>query len=126
MIKIIVVAILCAIIIIYLKSINSELSFIAHIGAGIILLSFSLEYIENIYSFVNKIVEMTGIDKSLYKIILKIIAIGYIVEFGGQTLSDFGQESLAKKIYFIGKLAIFSVSIPIIYAIFNLLIGLLQ
>jgi stage III sporulation protein AD len=126
MVKIVTIALICGIIIIYLKSINSEFTLLATICASVVLLFFAYEYLQDIYTFINDLIDLTGINKNLYVIIFKIVAIGYLVEFGGQTLSDFGLESIASKLYFIGKLAILSVSLPIIYAIYNLLTGLLQ
>ena len=125
MTKIVAISLICACIIIYLKSINSELTLLATIGAGIILLTFILEYVSDAVILINKIVELTGIDKNMYSLIFKITAIGYLVEFGASTLNDFGLNSLACKLQTIGKLAIFSVSIPIFYALINLLSGLL-
>lgn len=125
MVKIVAISLICACIILYLKSINSELTLPATIGAGIILLSFIIEYVSEAFILINKIVELTGIDKSMYALIFKITSIGYIIEFGASTLNDFGLNSLACKLQTIGKLAIFSVSVPIFYALINLLSGLL-
>lgn len=125
MIKIVVIAIIFAIIIIYLKSINSELSLLASIGAGIILIFFTLEYLSNTLEFIQKLFESSKIDKELYIIIFKITAIGYLVEFGAGTIRDFGLNSLADKLILIGKIIILSMSLPIIYAVFNLITGFL-
>ena len=125
MVKIVAVALLCACVIIYLKSINSELTLLATVGAGIIVLSFIFEYANNTIELFSRIANLTGIDKGLYSIIFKITAIGYLVDFGASTLADFGMNSLAGKLQLVGKLAIFSVSIPIINALINLLNGLM-
>ena len=117
MLKIVAIALICAVIIIYLKSINSELSLLATVGAGIIILFLSLEYVINTLDFFNSIVELTGIDKSLYAIIFKITAIGYIIEFSADTVLDFGLKSLADKLIFAGKLIILVVSLPVFYAL---------
>ena len=103
MVKIVTIALICGIIIIYLKSINSEFTLLATICTGVVLLFFAYEYLQDIYTFINDLIDLTGINKNLYVIIFKIVAIGYLVEFGGQTLSDFGLESIASKLYFIGK-----------------------
>jgi stage III sporulation protein AD len=126
MIKIVAITLIFACIIIYLRSINSELALLATVGASVIILTYVVSYLSQTVEFFNKIIELTGIDKGLYKIIFKITAIGYLVEFGATTLSDFGLNSLSNKLLFVGKIVIFSVSLPIIYAVFNLLIGLLQ
>lgn len=126
MIKIVAIALIFTIIIVYLKSINAELALLATVGAGIILLYFTIDYLVNVFDFINNLIQLSGIDNELYLIIFKITAIGYLVEFAANTIQDFGLKSLSDKLVFVGKILILSMSMPIIYAIFNLLIGMLQ
>ena len=126
MIKIVFIAILIAVIIIYLRQTNSELALLATIAGGIILLSFVLEYITQTFDIINQLILATNLDKSLFKIIFKITAIGYLVEFSASIIKDFGLNSLSDKLIFIGKIIIVTMSMPIIYAVFNLLKGILQ
>ena len=125
MLKVISVAIVCAIIILYLKNINNEIALIATIGAGVLLIFLSTQYLEIAFSFINEIVNVSGISREYYKIIFKITAIGYLVEFASSTVNDFGLKSLSDKIVFAGKLVILTTSLPIFYAVFKLITGLL-
>ena len=126
MLQIVIIAIISSIIILYLKSINSELYVLATIGAGIIILSASLSYLSETFYFINKIIDLTGIDKEYYKIIFKITAIGYLIEFSSETIRDMGLNGIAEKLIFVGKVIIFCVSAPILYAVLNLIMGLLS
>lgn len=126
MVKIVSLAILFAFIILYLKSIDSQLTLPTTVVASIILLSFAFEALAEAFSFINSLIELTGLNKDLYSILFKITAIGYIVEFGADIVADFGLKSLSDKLIFVGKIVIFSISLPIIYAVFNLFTGLLQ
>lgn len=125
MIKILSFTLISAIIIIYLKNINCELSLLLTICAGCLLLYFLLDYLSEILSFINQLISISGIDKELYIIIFKITSIGYIVEFGASTLQDFGLKNMADKLVFAGKIIILYVALPIIYSVFNLITGLL-
>ena len=124
MVKLIAVAITCALIIVYLRSVNSEFALIATVGAGVIIITFVLDYVLQTFEFINQLVEYSGIDKDLYFIIFKITAIAYLVEFGASSIRDFGLNSLADKLVFAGKIIILTMSLPIIYAVFNLFLGL--
>ena len=126
MTKIVAVAIIAGIIIVYLKSIGSELYVFAIIASGVVLLTFAFEYLVLTFDFFNKLVDLTGIDKDFYQIIFKITGIGYMIEFAASTISDFGINGIAEKLVFVGKIVIFSVSLPIIYAVINLLSGIMQ
>ena len=126
MIKIVVVSIICAVLVIYLKSINSELFTLALVGSGIILFGLLFSYLSQAYDLLNKLVELTGIDGGLYAIILKITAVGYLVQFGAGTIEDMGLKGLSDKLIFAGKLVIFIMSLPILYALINVITGILQ
>ena len=124
MIKIVSVAIICAIIILYLKNINSELTILAEIMSVIIVIYLGLGYLENTFSIINKLVVASKLDKELYVIILKVVGIGYLIEFSASIVEDFGIKSLADKLILVGKVIILGMSMPIIYAVFNLVTGL--
>ena len=121
MLKIILFTISCAFFITYLKYTKSEYSDLALLATSIILIYLALDYISVTYELIDKIVELSNIDKEYYKIIFKIISIAYVVEFGSSTIEDMGLKSLANKIVFIGKVIILAVSAPIIYAVFNVI-----
>ena len=121
MIKIVAVAIICAIIIVYLKTVNSDLTSLAILGSGILLLSYGFNYLYQTYDFLVEIINMTGVEEGYFSIIFKITAIGYLIEFGASTVEDLGLKSLADKLVFVGKALILVVSLPVLYAVFNLL-----
>ncbi len=125
MIKIVALVIVCAFIIILLKNVNPEYSFIALVCSGLIILFYTFNTLESTFSTFNEIIEQSGIDSSLLKIILKVTAIGYIVEFGAGTLEDFGLHSLSNKLVLLGKVVILGACMPIISAVYNLFINLL-
>lgn len=125
MVKIVALALALGVIVVYLKSVNSELYVLALIGSGIVLLYASLEYFISTYNFLSAIINATGVSSDFFSIIFKIVAIGYLTEFAAGTLEDAGLKSLAGKLVLIGKMIIIGVSMPIIYAVFNLVSGLL-
>ena len=121
MIKIIIISIIFAFLIVYLKSTKSEYADLALVGSSIILIFISIDYVSSTLEVINKIVELSNLNKEYYKIILKIISIAYVVEFGSSTIEDMGLKSLSNKIVFLGKIIIIAVSAPIIYAVFNVI-----
>lgn len=121
MIKIIAVAFICACIIIFLKNINSELTILVEIMSGIILVSMILPYVAETFGFFEELIALTGLSESYYKILFKAIAIGYTVEFAAGTVSDFGLKGFSDKLLLAGKLIIICVSLPILYAVVNLI-----
>ena len=61
MFQIVSVAIVCALIIVVLKSISSEYSSIAIVASGIILLGLSIKYLTENLQFFNKILDVVAL-----------------------------------------------------------------
>lgn len=126
MAKIIGVGLVTAIAALILKSSKPELAFAVTIAGGVIILIFALDMLGASLQIFTDIAEKTGIDQSLVKIILKIVAIGYLVEFSAGIVEDFGSKSIADKLVLAGKVIIFTVSIPIIQSLITLIGNILE
>lgn len=125
MVKIVALALTFGVLIIYLRSMNSELILLTTIAATIILSFYAIEYLTNTLEFFNYLIEFAGVNENFYIIIFKITGIGYLIEFSAGLLKDFGLNSLSDKLIFLGKLIILGVSLPIFYAVINVVSGLL-
>ena len=112
-VKIVCVGLVGAIIYCYLKGVNSELSTLSVIATGLVIILLSLNYVVTAFQFFTEISQKTGIDTSLFIIIVKIIIISYIVDFSVNLCEDLGVKSIGDKITLGGKVMIFSISIPI-------------
>ena len=103
-----------------LRSTRPELSFAVTVAGCIILLLLILDLVKDSLSIFGSIAEGTGIDAALIKSLLKMIGIGYLVEFSAGILNDFGQNSVADKLIFGGKIVILVLSIPILESVLSL------
>ena len=114
MLKIVVIAIICAFLVLTLKSFAPELAAPALVGSGIIIIYYAVIYLSETFSVLKSLADLTGIGQELYKIIFKISAIAYIIEFSAGIIEDFGLKSLSDKLTFAGKIVILTVALPII------------
>ncbi len=126
LLKIVLIGIVFSVIIIIIKQIKPEFSPIILIAASCVILAHIIQYIGNIVLDIDNIITQTGINKDLFVIILKIIGIGYLVEFGAGICNDSGNQSIADKIILAGKIIILSVSMPIISNLLNTIVGLIK
>lgn len=125
-VKIIGVGIVTAIAAVLLRSSKPELSFAVTVAGCAIILIFAVDLFAGTFSIFAELGEKTGIDNALIKIILKIIAVGYLVEFAADIVEDFGAKSIADKLVFAGKVIIFSISLPILRSLVTLISGFLE
>ena len=119
------IAFITAVAALLLKGTKPELSLAVTIAGSVILLLFIFELFASSVSIFGKIAETTGIDSLLIKILLKMVGIGYLVEFSAGILSDFGQNSLADKLVFCGKVIVLVLAIPILESVLSLVNRLL-
>ncbi len=123
--KIVAIGILICITTLILKQIKPELSVTVVIAGSVILITYALNYFVSVFGVFGEIVNKTGLDKSLFTILLKLIGVGYLVEFGASICEDTGNSSIANKIILCGKITIFILALPIITNLFELILDLL-
>ena len=126
LVKIIGVALVTAFAALFLRGTKPELSFAVTIAGAVIILLFIVDMLASSFQIFGEIAEKTGIDDSLVKIVVKIVAIGYLVEFSAGVVEDFGSKSIADKLVLAGKVIIFAVSLPIIKSLLTLIDGFLE
>ena len=119
------VAFVTAVAAILVKSTKPELALVVTIAGSIILLLFALEIFRGSMDIFAEIAEATGLSATIVKTLLKMVGIGYIVEFSAGVLHDFGQDSLADKLIFCGKIVILVLAVPILESVLGLVSDLL-
>ena len=123
--KIVILGIIISLLSVLLKQIKPEYSLMCVIIGSIVLIVFIVNEFQNTFGFFGEIINKTGIDKDLFYTLLKIIGVGYLIEFSSSICIDSGNNSIADKIVLAGKLVIFSLSMPILSNLFNLVLGLI-
>ena len=123
--KIVAVGILICVVTLILKQVKPELSVTVVIAGSVILITYALSYFSTVFQVFGNIVNKTGIDQGLFTILLKLIGVGYLVEFGASICEDTGNSSIANKIVLCGKITIFIMAMPIITSLFHLILDLL-
>ncbi len=119
------IAFVTAVAALILKGTKPELAFAVTVAGSIILLLFVFEMFQGSISIFGEIASETGIDSVLVRTLLKMVGIGYLVEFSAGILNDFGQNSVADKLIFCGKVVILILAIPILESVLSLVKQLL-
>ena len=119
--KIIGVAFVAAVTSVLLKSTKPELSFAVAITGSIVTLIFIGDLLQTSVNGLMEIAGKTGLNNGLVRILLKIVGVGYLTEFGAGILTDFGNNALAEKVALAGKLTILVLAMPILKSMFDLI-----
>jgi len=125
-IKIIGVAFVTAITSALLKNTKPELSFAVTVTGVIVILLFLVDSMQNTFALFQSLAQLTGVENGLLKILLKIVGVGYLTEFGASILTDFGSGAVANKVELAGKITILLLALPILESLLQLVRGFLQ
>lgn len=125
MIKIVFVALIGVVASLMLKKVNSELGFVAAILTGVIIISMLYVDIGNVVEVFKTFSSGYGISNEHIKLLLKVLGISYITQFGSSVAEECGEKFVAKKIEFAGRIFVISLSIPILLNLMNTVIDLI-
>ncbi len=125
LLKILAVALVTVFAHMLIKQTKPEIAIIISIVGSVIILIMAVNILNSVITSFYKIFQTTGVETALLTPILKIIAIGYLAEFGAGICSDAGANSVADKILFSAKIIILVISMPIITTVIDMVVSLL-
>lgn len=123
--RIIGVGIVGAICALVLKNTQSQYAVMATLATGVIILIVTLQSLGSVLVAFREIMDRTGVDATIFGILLKIIGVGYLTEYTSGLCADLECASIGKKIAFAGKIAIFLLALPIVKALIELVTGMI-
>lgn len=107
------------------QSNKSELALLISLTTGIVIFSMVLDKLKYVVETLSNLVTKTNIEFAYFSVIIKIIGIAYIVEFGAQISRDAGEEAIASKIELGGKVVLMVLAMPILLALMDLITKIL-
>lgn len=123
--KIVAIGLITVLATIIIRPIKSDFAILISIVGGLIIIFMIINYLTDILGSLKNIISTTGLNSSLYTLLLRIIGIGYLIEFTAGLCSDTGNSGLADKILLGGKIVIMVMALPIITNILNIIMELL-
>lgn len=125
LVKIIGVGMLTLVAYIIIKPLKTELAIFVSIVGCVVILLMCVDGLMSIITTMTTFVEKTGINTGLLGYILKIVGVGYIIEFSSNICSTSGNSNIADVIVLAGKITILVMSLPILSSLINIIIDIL-
>lgn len=113
-IKIIGIGFFTLIITIILKEYRKEYAIYAVLIGGMIIIFYSMDTLKAIVDFINDLSRNKSYNTEFISLLLKITGISILTEYAVSICKDSGENAIANKIDFGGKIIVISLSIPII------------
>lgn len=124
-IKITIIGITAAILSVLIKKYNPELSMLIGLVTGVVIMLSVIPQLKSVLDIIYNLYQAVNLDKIYLSIVLKMIAVAYIAEFGVQVCKDAGEGAIASKIEFAGKIIIIIISAPILTALLKLILTIM-
>lgn len=122
--QIVGLALIVTVISVVLKQIRPEIALQLTILASASIFIIVMSKIKVIVDLLQNLADQANISSYYLFIVLKIVGVAYLAEFGAQICRDAGEGALASKIELAAKVAVIALAIPIIVAITESLVRL--
>ncbi len=116
-VQIVAIGLITAILSLSVKKYNAEMSVLIAVVGGIIIFLLVIPKIGAVLEVLKRLGNLINIESEYLVIMLKVIGIAYIAEFGIQVCKDAGEGVIASKIELAGKVLIMVISLPIIVSV---------
>ena len=123
--QIVGLGIIATILIVVLKAQRPELAIQISIITGIVIFILIVNKLSAVLNLLTGFANRAHIDMSYMGLLLKIIGIAYISEFGAEVCKDAGEGSIASKIELAGKVTVIILAVPIVTSLLNLIIKIM-
>ncbi len=122
--QIVGLALMVTVISVVLKQIRPEIALQLTILTSALIFIVVMSKIKVIVDLLQNLADQANISSYYLLIVLKIVGVAYLAEFGAQICRDAGEGALASKIELAAKIGVIVIAIPIIVAITESLIRL--
>ena len=123
--QIVGIALVVSVISVVLKQFRPEIALQLTILTGTIIFTLIIDKIKIIVNLLQNLADQANISSYYLIIVLKIVGVAYLAEFGADICRDAGENALATKIEIAAKVGVLVLAIPIIVAILESVMRLL-
>lgn len=114
-----------AVLAVYVKESNREIAMLISLATGLVLFLYALSQVGGVINVLTELATRANINIFYLTVVLKIMGIAYLAEFGAQICRDAGEGSTATKIEFAAKILVMVLALPIIMALMESVLRLL-
>lgn len=123
--QIVCVGIIAVVLSSVLKAQRPEIALQVSIVTGLLIFIIVIVKLSAVIDFIQTFSKKADIDSTYIAILLKIVGIAYIAEFGAEVCKDAGESSIASKIELAGKVTIVILAVPIVSSLLDLIVKLI-
>ena len=108
------------------RSFRPELSLLIGVSTGIVVLLSVAGELTGVIDTLRTVAQQYGVDDGYLGVLLKIIGVAYLAQFGVQICRDAGESAAAAKVELAGRILILSAALPAAVAMLSAAAELLR
>ena len=108
------------------RSFRPELSLLIGVSTGIVVLLSVVGELTGVIDTLRTVAQQYGVDDGYLGVLLKIIGVAYLAQFGVQICRDAGESAAAAKVELAGRILILSAALPPVVAMLSAAAELLR
>lgn len=122
--KIIALGLIGTVFSVLLKKENPQIAMLTAASTGILIFLMLCIPLGNLISLLREMAGRAGVDEDYFGIVLKVIGIAYLAQFGSQLCADAGERAVASKIELAGKVFMMTTAAPVLAGLLEMIMGL--
>lgn len=107
-----------------LKKENPQIAMLVAAITGILIFGMICVPLGNLIALLREMAEQAGVGSGYFAVVLKVIGIAYLTQFGAQLCADAGEGAVAAKIELAGKILMMTAAAPVLTGLLEMVMGL--
>lgn len=103
---------------------KAEFSIFVSFTGSILIAWIALQLLDGIVGSFERLERLLSIDMEYIALLMKMIGVTYLSEFSSSLCRDAGYSAVAGQIELVGKLTILTIGMPIVLALFELMVAM--
>ena len=125
MLKTALLGILTILIAMAMRQGKAEYSTFVSFTGSILIAWIAVRLLEGITGSIERLEKLFSIDMEYIALLMKMIGVTYLSEFSSSICRDAGYSAVAGQIELVGKLTILTIGMPIVLALFELMVAMI-
>lgn len=122
--KIIALGLMGTVLAVVLKKENPQIALLLTAVTGILIFFMVCGYLEGLLKILRETAERAGVSSGYFAVVLKVIGIAYLTQFGAQLCADAGETAIGSKIELAGKILMMAAAVPVLTALLEMIMNL--
>lgn len=124
MLKTALLGILTILIAMAMRQGKAEFSTFVSFTGSILIAWIAVQLLDGITGSIERLEKLLSVDMEYITLLMKMIGVTYLSEFASSICRDAGYSAVAGQIELVGKLTILTIGMPIVLALFELMVAM--